>query len=210
VVLSDLLEMHTKKIHLLINDQSLGDYHHEHPVPTDMPGEYAFDFTPQKPGPYRIWADVVPAASSIQEYVIADIPAASKPQSITDRAAVSTAVVNGRKYVLSLNNNGQPIRANQTVIGTISITESDGLPTTSLEPVMSSFAHIVGFNEDRKTVLHIHPYGKEPASTTDRAGPAFAFKFYSPTPGFYRLYGQVQIDGVPQFAPFALTVLPAR
>ncbi len=210
VALSDLLEMHTKKIHLLINDQSLGDYHHEHPLPTGVPGEYAFGFTPAKPGPYRIWADVVPAASSIQEYVMADVPAAVKPQAIADRATVSTAIINGRKYVLALETGGQPIRAGQTIIGTLSISEADGSPTTSLEPVMGTFAHIVGFNEDFKTVLHIHPYGKEPASAADRAGPAFAFKFYSPTPGFFRLYGQVQIGGESQFAPFGVTVLPSR
>jgi hypothetical protein len=98
----------------------------------------------------------------------------------------------------------------QTVIGTISVTGADGKPFTELEPVMGAFAHIVGFNEDLKTVLHIHPYGKEPTSAADRAGPAFAFKFYAPAPGFYRLYGQVQIGGVSQFAPFGVTILPAE
>lgn len=210
VVLGDLLEMHTKKIHLLINDQSLSEYHHEHPTPTDVPGEYAFGFTPNKPGPYRIWADLVPAASSIQEYVIADIPAKTDPLPLTDREEVTTTTANGRRYVLTLNNNGKPIHVGQTVIGTISVAEADGKPCVSLEPVMGAFAHIVGFNEDHRTVLHIHPYGKEPAGPADRAGPAFAFKFYSPSPGFFRLYGQVQIDNVSQFAPFGVTIFPAE
>ena len=64
MTLGDLIEVHTQKIHLLINDASLTDYHHEHPKPTDMPGEYAFAFTPSNPGPYRIWADVVPASTN--------------------------------------------------------------------------------------------------------------------------------------------------
>src|ERR1019366_2180045 len=85
VLLSDLIEMHTKKIHLLINDRGLGDYHHIHPVPTQTPGEYQFAFTPARPGPYRIWAEVVPAVSSIQKYDIADLLADSVPQPITDR-----------------------------------------------------------------------------------------------------------------------------
>jgi hypothetical protein len=207
VALDDLLEMHTKKIHLLINDLNLGDYHHEHPTPTGVPGEYRFAFTPEKPGPYRIWADVVPAANSIQEYVTTDLPAAGESSGDIDRHPSTTAKVNDRKYDLMLNN-GKPFHAGQTVIGTISITDADGQPCKSLEPVMGAFAHVVGFNEDRKTVLHIHPYGKEPTSATERAGPAFAFKFYAPTPGFYRLYGQVQIDGVSQFAPFGVIVLP--
>jgi Heavy metal binding domain len=47
---SDLIETRTKKIHLLMVDSSLTDYHHEHPVPTRNPGEYSFSFTPGKPG----------------------------------------------------------------------------------------------------------------------------------------------------------------
>ena len=208
VSLADLVEMHTKKIHLLINDRSLSDYHHEHPTPTDVPGEYAFSFTPAKPGPYRIWADVVPAASSIQEYVSGDIPATAAPEALSNRETVWTTVVNGRTYELTLNSANQAIHVGQTVIGTISVTDSDGKPFVALEPVMGAFAHIVGFNEDLKTVIHIHPYSKEPTGPTDRAGPVFAFKFCAPQPGFYRLYGQVQIGGVSQFAPFGVTILP--
>ena len=43
---ADLIETHTKKIHLFIVDSSLTDYHHEHPVATRNPGEYSFSFTP--------------------------------------------------------------------------------------------------------------------------------------------------------------------
>ena len=209
VLLSDLVEMHTKKIHLLINDGSLSDYHHEHPTPTGVPGEYEFGITPAKPGPYRVWADLVPAASSIQEYVTADIPAETASEPLTDRRTISTLVVNGRTYTLDLQTGGKPIRVGQTVVGTIAVADASGKPFVGLEPVTGTFAHIVGFDEDRKTILHIHPYGKEPTSDADRAGPAFAFKFYAPAPGFFRLYGQVQIGGVNQFAPFGVTVLPA-
>jgi hypothetical protein len=210
VLLDDLLEMHTRKIHLLINDLSLGDYHHEHPTATDMPGEYAFSFTPQKPGPYRIWADLVPATSSIQEYVIADAPADTTSDPLIDRKTVSTAIVNGRTYRLAFTNSDMAIHAGQTIVGTIMVNGTDGKTFTQLEPVMGAFAHVVGFNQDLKTVLHIHPYSKQPSGPTDRAGPVFAFKFYAPKPGFYRLYGQVQIDGISQFPPFGLTVLPAE
>lgn len=208
VTLADLVEMHTQRIHLLINDQSLSDYHHEHPKPTGVPGEYAFSFTPAKPGPYRIWADVVPASTSIQEYVIADIPADTAPASLSDRQTVFTAIVEGRKYDLAFQTDGKPIHAGQTVIGSIAVTGADGKPFIKLEPVMGAFAHIVGFSEDRKTILHVHPYTRDPIGPEDRAGPAFAFKLYAPTAGFLRLYGQVQIDGVSQFAPFGLNILP--
>jgi hypothetical protein len=209
VLLSDLVEMHTKKIHLLINDRSLSDYHHEHPTPTQTPGEYEFHFTPSRPGPYRVWADVVPAATSVQEYVIADIPAGSTAEPLVKSESTFSATVNGRTYALNLNA-GKPVHAGETAIGVVTIANSDGKPCTALEPVMGAFAHVVGFSEDGTTVLHIHPYGKEPKGEEERAGPAFAFKFYAPTAGFLRLYVQVQIGGKQQFAPFAMTVLPAH
>jgi hypothetical protein len=208
VKLDGLLEMHTKKIHLLINDHSLSDYHHEHPQPTTRPGDYQFTFTPAKPGPYRIWADVVPAATSVQEYVIADLPADTAPQPIADREMQLSTVIDGLKYSLAFDPAALPVRAKQTIVGTITVTASDGTGFTQLEPVMGAFAHIVGFSEDGKSVLHIHPIGKEPTAPTDRAGPAFAFKFYAPSAGFLRLYCQVHINGKDVFAPFNLTVLP--
>ena len=74
VLPSDLIETHTKKVHLLIVDSSLTDYHHEHPVLTRNPGEYSFSFTPGKPGSYRVWADVRPYPLGLQEYAMTDIP----------------------------------------------------------------------------------------------------------------------------------------
>ena len=58
--------MHTQPIHLLIGETGLGDYHHEHPMPTATPGEYVFLSTPAKTWCYRIRADVVPVDSGVQ------------------------------------------------------------------------------------------------------------------------------------------------
>jgi hypothetical protein len=210
VVLRDLIEMHTRKIHLLINDRSLSDYHHEHPTPTGVAGEYAFSFTPERPGPYRVWADVVPASTGIQEYVIADIAAATTPLPLDDKETVSTAFVNGRRYDLALQTGGKPVRAGEVINGTLTVTAADGQPFKKLEPVMAAYAHIVGFSEDGHTVLHIHPLGDEPNRDDLRGGPTLAFRFYAPEPGFIRLYGQVQVDGISQFPAFGVPVLPAE
>ena len=60
MTLDDLTEAHTEKLHLLIVDESLTDYHHEHPVPAGKPGEYRFDFEPKFGGTYHVWADLLP------------------------------------------------------------------------------------------------------------------------------------------------------
>jgi len=205
----DLLVVHTQKIHLLIVDRSLADYHHVHPTPTTMPGEYAFTFTPRRPGPYRIWADVVPGWSSMQEYLITDIGSEVASDSIEHRETSLRATVDGLTYSLTLNANDGPLRVGKAVIGRIAVTGPDGKPFEGLEPIMGAFAHIVGFNEDYKTVVHIHPMGNEPLRPTDRGGPVLMFRYYPPAPGFTRLYCQVNIGGESKFAPFGINVLPA-
>ena len=86
------------------------------------------------------------------------------------------------------------------------VTHADGRPFTGLEPVMGAFGHLVGFKDDRKTVLHSHPLGLEPSSAEARGGPDLDFYIYSAEPGFVRLFAQVQIGGVARFADFGLLV----
>lgn len=205
ILVSDLIETHTKKIHLLIIDPSLTDYHHEHPVPTAVPGEYAFTFTPRKPGSYRAWADVRPYPFGLQEYATAEIVVATTPEPLRDRATSSRATVDGLSYDLVLTDAG--LRVGVPATAKLRITTSDGKPFTQLEPVMATFAHIVAFNEDYKTVLHMHPKGLAVSDPNARGGPELEFQIYALKPGFYRLFAQVQIDGRSRFAPFGIQIL---
>jgi hypothetical protein len=72
VLPNNLQTAHTEKIRLLTIDRSLTDYHHEHPRPGAIPGEYAFSFVPRKAGPYRVWADLLPMDTGRHEYVMTD------------------------------------------------------------------------------------------------------------------------------------------
>ena len=84
---AELIETHTRKIHLLVIDGSLTDYHHEHPQPAATPGDYVFDFTPAKPGPYLAWADLRPLPMGLQEYEKAIIAGAGNFRAVTDKEA---------------------------------------------------------------------------------------------------------------------------
>ena len=206
VLPTDLREVHTQKIHLLMIDRSLSDYHHENREPGQTTGEYIFSFTPQKPGPYRVWADVQPYLTGIQEYAAAEITAPTTGEELTDTAENLTASVDRLRYKLSFG--AQPIKAGEPVAGKLRITREDGTPVRELEPVMHAFAHLVAFHVDGKTVLHIHPKGTRQLIPTDRGGPELEFQFYSPMPGFFRLFAQTQIAGEQKFAPFGLVVQP--
>ena len=200
--LDDLKEAHTKKLHLLIVDPSLSDYHHIHPVAGKNPGEYVFDFTPLKNDSYRVWADVVPVATDKQEYVQTDMGVSAKEKSGIDKSTRMSSTVGGYTFTLALE--GEP-KAGRPVMGNVTVTK-DGQPFTQLEPVMGAFAHVVGFTEDYNSVLHVHPMGKEPTSDTERGGPKLEFHIEPEKAGFVKLFAQVRIGGKDIFAPFGINV----
>ncbi len=207
VLIKDLLVMHTQPIHLLIVDPSLTDYHHEHPTPTDVPGEYAFSFTPKKSASYRIWADLVPADSGVQEYPAIELPGSGAAESIGDMSGRFETVAGGLRFRLTFEN-GQLPRARQVRIMQIEVTDAVGKPVRQLEPIMAAFAHLVGFYEDSRTVVHLHPEGGDITRDDVRGGPVMGFKFYPPRAGFLRLFCQVVVDGKTIFAPFNVNVAP--
>jgi hypothetical protein len=202
----DLMVTHTERIHLLIIDPSLTDYHHEHPRATGAPGEYAFAFTPRLPGRYLVWADVRPRPLGIQEYVPASIgvPAAAEP--VIDRTLTHRAVVEGMTFDLSFAT--ENLRAGRPTVAKLRITGPDGKPFTRLESFMNAFVHLVGFHEDLQTVLHLHPKGPLVLDPAERGGPEFEFQVFPPKPGFVRLFAQVQVGGVPIYAAFGIRIAP--
>ncbi|MGH8094395.1 MAG: heavy metal-binding domain-containing protein, partial [Chthoniobacterales bacterium] len=206
VTLDQLIETHTKKIHLLIIDQSLTDYHHEHPQPTDTPGDYAFEFTPTKPGQYLAWADLRPLPLGLQEYDKTIIAGTGESEPLSDKKTRLVADSEGFHFELRLEKG--EIKAGEVSTAKLTVTR-DGKGFTQLEPVMAAFAHLVGFNEDEETVLHMHPAGPPILRESDRGGPVLEFKIYTTKPGFTRLFAQVQINGRQVFAPFGIQVAPS-
>ncbi len=209
VLINDLMVMHTEPIHLLIQDPALSDYHHEHPVPTGTPGEYQFSFTPARTASYRIWADLVPVATGIQELPYVDLSSTEAPRPVEDTVTRLTSTVDGYQFTLTLmDGNGAPVGARVMRKMSITVTDSKGQPVTTMEPVMNAFAHLVGFYEDYQTVVHLHPSGGDILNPEARGGPSLGFQFFPPKAGFIRLYCQVKIDGRMLFAPFNLNVTP--
>lgn len=200
----DLKVMHTQKVHLLIIDPSLSDYHHIHPTPViQEPGVYEFAWNPQNQGVYRMWVDIVPIATDTQEYVMVDLPLSDPVEKAVDQSTILSAKIDGLDYALSFDPN--ELKVGRASMGTIQVLK-DGKPFKELEPVMGAFAHIVGFTQDFQSVVHIHPMGKEPTDDTQRGGPELLFHINPEKTGFIKLFAQVQIDGKNVFIPFGLNV----
>jgi Heavy metal binding domain len=208
VNLSDLEETHTRKIHLLIIEPTLTDYHHEHPEPLGD-GEYLFSFTPALPGIYRVWADLKPVRTHVQQYSIADIPATTHAGQLSlDEPENRHAELNGYKFDLSFAKS--MLQEKDTIAGNVRVTDASGEGCEKLEIVMGAFGHFVGFSDDFSTVLHMHPVGKLPADATSRGGPDLPFYFRSNKPGLVRLFTQVRIGGKDLFPRFVVRVQPLQ
>jgi hypothetical protein len=141
----------------------------------------------------------------LQEYAMTDIQALTQPEILADRTIVTNVSVDGLNYELFLPEN---VTVAKTVSARLRISDTNGLPFTRLEPVMATFAHLVGFNEDYQTVLHMHPKGAPVLDRTARGGPELEFQIYALRPGFVRLFAQVQIGGLQKFAPFGIQISP--
>lgn len=204
----DQLEVaHTEKIHLLVIDQSVTDYHHLHPVAGDKPGEYRFEFAPKFGGTYHIWADLVPKATGKQEYSKTSVKVEGSPGT-ANNAVNTTAEVDGYRFVLTTENN-VPLRAGKATVVKVKVTGPDDREFPKLEPVMGAFAHMVAFPADLSSVTHVHPMGPEPKTAGERGGPDLSFHVEPDKPGFQKFFLQIQIGGKDKFAAFGLNVEPA-
>lgn len=198
---NDIEVAHTQKFHLLVVDPTLTDYQHIHPTVSKM-GEWVFNFTPLKNGNYRAWANIIPTATGKAEYVSADIGIPDSETPLINKTNSLVSAVGDYTFTLALD---EAPKAGGMVMANITVTQN-GKPFTQLEPVMGAFAHVVGFNEDYKTVIHIHPLGKEPGNADMRGGPQLDFHMEFEKLGFVKLFAQVRVDGKNIFAPFGITV----
>lgn len=206
VSLDQLEVAHTEKIHLLVIDQSLTDYHHLHPVAGDKPGEYRFDFAPKFGGTYHIWADLVPKATGKQEYSKTTVKVEGPPGT-PNNSVNTTAEVDGYRFALTTEKNA-PLQAGKATMVMVKVTGPDGREFTKLEPVMGAFAHMVAFPADLGSVTHVHPMGAEPKTAAERGGPDLGFHVEPDKPGFQKFFLQTQIGGKEKYAAFGLNVEP--
>ncbi len=205
VIPEQLHTTHTEKLHALLLDPLFGDYHHEHPQPTGVPGEYAFRFTPARPGPYRLWLDAMPVATGRGEFPVADLRKIPRPiaKAPAPDGPVTEATVGGFRARLELPPEGLSF-GNVGVMGVV-LEEQDGTPLTRIEPLMGAFAHVVGFADDFQGILHIHPLGAMPVAG-QTGGPRVDFQLRPLLPGWLRLYFQFKVDGKEHLAAFAVPV----
>ncbi len=204
VTADHLQTFHTKIIHLMVNEPTLNDYRHSHPMPSDVPGEYVVTIIPKTDCSYRMWADLFPTDGP-EQTAQADLPGMQdcSDQKVTETESMS-AEHNGLKYVMSMST--KELAKDQDTMVYFDVMSADGKAFMGLEPVMGAYAHLVGFRGDYEGIAHVHPMGEEPTSSADRGGPTLEFHLRPAEAGYMRFFLQVLIGGKDVYIPFGVQI----
>ncbi|HLP07321.1 MAG TPA: hypothetical protein VK178_04085 [Opitutaceae bacterium] len=198
----DLAVAHTRKLHLLVVDPSLEEYHHVHPEPGGRAGEWRFELTPNCGGVHRVFADFVPVATGRGLYAAAAFTVTGAAGAPVLQEA-SRCERDGLRFALTASK--LELRAREVTELRLAIEAPDGGPVT-LEPVMGAFAHLVAFDQARRGFAHLHPNETDLAKPPDPWRPELSFRVTLPEPGLYVVWAQVDVAGREVFAPFTIAV----
>lgn len=194
---ADLLEQHTRKLHLLVIDPTLRDYQHIHPEPGKRDGDWTFSFTPRLAGTYRVFADFVPVPTARSLYAAADLNV-NGDVAVNMNVLSWTAEVEGYHFALTP---AAPVVAGKMADLTFTVTRPDG-GAVPLEPVMDAYAHLVAFDQSHSGFAHLHPQELSLTPPPDAKNPKLTFKITIPQAGVYVIWAQVKLSGHEVFAPF--------
>jgi hypothetical protein len=189
----DLIESHTKKVHLFAFDSSLTEFIHVHPLFNGTLWTAELDLPVN--GKYFIWAQG--ALTDGTEFT-ADIPAQvenGKPSwPITSLGDHRKASHLGTIVELS----AQTLQAEKMVMIDYKVTREDGQAPV-ITPYLGALAHVIAVPADGDALIHVHPM----AGGAPDAG---MLHTTFPGPGDYRFWIQLVDHGVLKTVPLSVTV----
>ncbi len=200
----ELAVTHTRKMHVMLVDPSLEDYHHVHPEPDGLNGLYRFRFTPRKAGSYSVYTEIVPLRSRRQVIATGALEVPGAPEAASF-ASSQVSEAGGLRFALS----GVPerLRTGRDYRLELQVYDADG-GAAKLETIMGARGHMVAFDAERRGFAHMHPVASV-LGEKEESGPdaPLAFLFNVPNSGWYRIFAQVQVDGREVFGSFDLHLL---
>ncbi len=195
----ELAITHERKMHVMLIDPAMEDYHHVHPEPDGIGGRYTFSFEPEVAGPYRMFTEIVPIRTRRQVIATGEIPvgaAASQPEF----ARSLESEVDGLRFRLS--EVPDTLKTKRDYRLELDVSAADGSPA-DLETIMGAKGHMVAFDAAGLGFAHMHPIDSL-KDAIDQEGLAFLFNV--PNPGWYRLFAQVQVEGRSVYGRFDLLI----
>ncbi len=203
---------HEKPMHLMIVSRDMADFWHIHPSPTPT-GLFRVAHTFPTGGNYRLFVDytLVNGPNRVDPFDLKVEGTARPPVPLT--ITKNEAVMSGIRMVLTPT---KPLRAGEDIGFSMALTDAaSGAPVTDLKPYLGAWAHIAIISEDTKDFLHVHPIEEtgqlsataakpgQPTPSTIRTATGFRH------PGLFKMWVQVQRNGVVTAHPFVFRVAPA-
>jgi len=198
----ELALTHTKKMHVMVVDPSLQDYHHVHPQAVGLNGQYTFEFTPNRAGTYQVFVEIVPLRTRRQIIATGTIEVSGVASTMKFERQIES-IVDGLRFSLG-DMPAERMRTGVDYRFELDVTAADG-SIVELQDVMGAQGHMVAFDVAGKGFAHMHPIGSV-VSARSLESPELAFLFNVPNPGWYRVFAQVQVSGREVFGHFDLEV----
>jgi hypothetical protein len=197
----ELAVTHTKKMHVMLIDSSLLDYHHVHPQADGLNGHYSFRFTPKRAGKYQVFTEIVPLRTRRQIIGTGEIDIEGEGDDRVFNRQTET-IVDGLRF--DLGEVPTHLRTGVDYRFDLEVTAVDDSPVL-LDDVMGAKGHMVAFDAEGKGFAHMHPFDSVLSSERD-SGSELSFLFNVPNRGWYRIFAQIQVKGREVFAHFDLKV----
>lgn len=185
-VVTDYEVESTKELHLIAVRHDGADYRHVHPT-RDAAGQWLGDVG-LTPGPWRLYADTVPAGADGKVALGVDVQVTGDYAPATPGEPSRTAAVG--EYAVTLD--GGPAAGQPSELR-FAVTRAGR--SVAPEPYLGAAGHLVVIRESDRGYLHVHPEAD-----------ALAFTATFPTPGRYLLFLDVKVDGQVRTAPFSVEV----
>ena len=196
----DLKETYTKKLHVMVVDSSLNDYHHLHPQYDQTTGLFAVSFIPKVQGDYSAWCDFKLQKNDLH-VVLKNKISAQNDYNISPVIQHTNTASNDNMSV-DIDTN-PPLSAGKSSTLNLKIRDKSG-NAVKLEPIMGAYAHLVGFSKDGETLIHCHPLDA-PQNEGD-----LEFHIAPQKEGFTKFFLQVKTEGSEALIPFGQYIQPAN
>jgi hypothetical protein len=196
----DLVVAHSRRLHLLLVDETGSDFQHLAPEAGNEPGTFVASFVPASAVSYRAWVVAVPAATRLTESLAWTLPGGEAARPMAPPLIGATeGLVSEREGItvrlLAADGGPQRISGGATNPVRLHVSDANGTPLRRLEPLWNAFAHLSLVSWDFASVHQVHAVGGEILSADLRGGPDLTFKLHPPAPGWWRLYLQIRVDG---------------
>ena len=187
--------VHDKIFHLLYVSHDLEVFAHEHPE-LGPDGVFRLRHVFPKEATYRLLADFYPTGATPQMTPLTLTTAGFEGSLAAPRAPLAEDVEPKRGENLTVSLRTEPAEPLAT-FKTLLFFELD--TAEGLEKFLGAWAHLLAVSQDTVDLIHAHP------AIAD-GGPQVQVNRIFPRPGMYRIWVQVQREGVVNTVPFTIWV----